>query len=435
MTTTASSMFFAASRILLAISLLTAATAQAAAIQKEGFWHDGLYRTYLFYIPDTVQPEAPLLVSLHGHSSNADVIAEYNNGEMRRIADREGFAIAWPNGATSLGPIDTLRAWNAGACCTPAKELGVNDRGFIHSVVERMGSKLSIDPTRVYATGHSNGAIMSHRLGLQSADTFAAIAPFSFQLSDNWSWRIPHHWYPDRAVAQLEMHAPNDELIPYEGRIGLQPGLWLDSTREGLENWGRISGCSGTPMRSNHPGAGAFRDTYISCRQGVQVELLTVGDGGHFDIHTTSENGGVELQEEIWGFLSRYSKPGHESDRLWNGQELERGQYLQSDNNRYRLSFQNDGNLVLRDRHTGAVLWASGTNGQRADRLVMQGDANLVIYSEGYWGWKSWWRWGWIEPKAIWASHTVGGGESRLELSDAGRLSIIRNNAAVWQRH
>lgn len=416
------------------ISLSGTTVVGAATIQKEGFWHDGLYRKFLFYIPDTVQPEAPVLVSLHGHSSNADTIAGYNNGKMRSIADREGFVIAWPYGVTSVDGIDYFRSWNAGSCCTPAKELGINDRGFIHEVVQRMGSKVRIDETRVYATGHSNGAIMSHRLGLQSADVFAAIAPFSFQLSDNWSWRIPHHWYPNRAVAQMEMHAPDDELIPYQGGIGLQPGLWLDSVHEGLENYGRISGCSGAPVRSDHPGEGAFVDAYADCGQDVQVKLLTVGKGGHYDIHTTSENGGVALQEEIWDFLSAHSKPGHKSDRIWNGQELRRGQWLESPNNRYRLTFQSDGNAVLTDTHTNGVLWASGTNGQRAERLVMQNDGNLVIYSEGYWGWKSWWHWGWIAPKAIWASNTVGAGESRLQLAGDGNLRILRNGNTVWQR-
>lgn len=402
---------------------------QAANIQEEGFWHDGLYRTFHYYIPDTLPAKAPLLVEIHGHSSSAEGIAGYNDGKMRKIADREGFAIAWPNGWTW-----PTRSFNAGSCCTPAKELFIDDRGFMLKMVERMRSKVSIDATRVYATGHSNGGIMTHRLGLQSADVFAAIAPFSFQLSDNWSWRIPPSWYPDRSVAQLAMHAPDDELIPYYGAIGLQPGLWFDSAREGLDNWSRISACSGSPLRTQHSGVGAFRDTYRDCEQGVEVELLTVGQGGHFDIPKPHLNGGVELQEEIWGFLSEYSKPGHQSDRLWNGQTLKRKQWLQSPDGRYRLTFQSDGNAVLRDRQTNSVVWASGTAGQHGDRLVMQDDGNLVIYSEGYWGWKGPWHWGYIKPAAIWASNSVGSGESRLQVSNDGRLSIVRNQATVWQR-
>ena len=37
--------------------------------------------------------------------------------------------------------------------------------------------RYSIDSTRVYATGHSNGATMTWALGLDAAELFAAIAP------------------------------------------------------------------------------------------------------------------------------------------------------------------------------------------------------------------------------------------------------------------
>ena len=47
------------------------------------------------------------------------------------------------------------------------------------------------------------------------------------------------------------------------------------------------------------------------------------------------------------------------------------------------LTLQPDGNLVLYEVG-GAALWDSGTVGKEADRLVVQGDCNLVLYGKGH---------------------------------------------------
>ena len=47
------------------------------------------------------------------------------------------------------------------------------------------------------------------------------------------------------------------------------------------------------------------------------------------------------------------------SDRLMNGEKLERGQSLTSRNGAYTLTLQDDGNLVLTE--CGEAVWATGT--------------------------------------------------------------------------
>ena len=49
-------------------------------------------------------------------------------------------------------------------------------------------------------------------------------------------------------------------------------------------------------------------------------------------------------------------------DTLTEGQKLEKGGSLTSNNGAYTLTLQDDGNLVLASR--GEAVWASGTNGQ-----------------------------------------------------------------------
>ena len=67
---------------------------------------------------------------------------------------------------------------------------------------------------------------------------------------------------------------------------------------------------------------------------------------------------------------------------LSSGSTLRPGDALTSQNGRYRLELQSDGNLVVYDRN-GAALWASRTAGNPGARLAIQNDGNLVIYSSG----------------------------------------------------
>ena len=58
--------------------------------------------------------------------------------------------------------------------------------------------------------------------------------------------------------------------------------------------------------------------------------------------------------------------------------------YLLSQNHRYQLIFQTDGNLVEYDLsagHGGIAIWASGTVGMGANLAAFQSDGNFVIYA------------------------------------------------------
>ncbi len=112
---------------------------------------------------------------------------------------------------------------------------------------------------------------------------------------------------------------------------------------------------------------------------------------------------------------------GPDTDRLVadESHELAPGEYLESTNGDYRLYFQaSDGNLVLRDTATGSPLWASNTAGDGATRLTLQGDGNLVLYTDG--------------GDAVWASDTAGSGADELVLEDDGTLVLYDDGSPVW---
>jgi hypothetical protein len=103
------------------------------------------------------------------------------------------------------------------------------------------------------------------------------------------------------------------------------------------------------------------------------------------------------------------------SDRLMNGEKLERGQSLTSRNGAYTLTLQDDGNLVLAAR--GEAVWATGTNGKDAERLEVQKDGNCVLYTSD-------------EP--IWHTDTKGAKDVRLLLQDDRNLVLYGFDGPAW---
>ena len=106
------------------------------------------------------------------------------------------------------------------------------------------------------------------------------------------------------------------------------------------------------------------------------------------------------------------------SDRLVAGGRLLAGQAIVSPNGRYRLVYQNDGNLVMYDLTTGGALWFTGTTGAPG-QVVLQGDGNLVIYSAG--------------NAALWFTGTPGNTGAFLALQSDGNLVLYsRTGTPLW---
>lgn len=107
-------------------------------------------------------------------------------------------------------------------------------------------------------------------------------------------------------------------------------------------------------------------------------------------------------------------------DSLRNGQELKRNQSLVSEDRRYYVTFQEDGNFVLSG--PSGTLWASNTSGiTNARNVIMQRDGNLVMYTE--------------ENKAVWASHTNGRPRTKFIVQNDGNAIIYSDKIAVWATH
>lgn len=102
-------------------------------------------------------------------------------------------------------------------------------------------------------------------------------------------------------------------------------------------------------------------------------------------------------------------------DTLTEGQKLQKGDSLTSNNGAYTLTLQDDGNLVLAAR--GEAVWASGTDGQGVVRAEVQTDGNFVLYTA---------------DKPVWHTDTKGKKDVKLVLQDDRNVVLYAADGPAW---
>lgn len=281
---------------------------------------NGVKRSYYLHLPKGYDSSKkyPLVLFFHGYG-NSPKIAEWYSG-MSRKADKEGFIVAYPKG-TGYGP-GLYLSWNAGFCCDLAAQRKVDDVGFSKALIESLENKYSIDSSRIYATGHSNGALFVHRLALELPNTFAAVAPVSGSVG---GYTKPEHSEMNKTMHHqplifenkptfvpipiLIAHGKLDTIIPYNG--GTHHGSTFDSVNQTVKFWLNNNKCdlkSKTSVEKN----GTIVDAY-RCPDSV-VELVTYPEGhhawfrGNYDKLKYRRINYEKATDLVWDFFKKHKK-------------------------------------------------------------------------------------------------------------------------------
>lgn len=251
--------------------------------------HDGLQRKFIIYLPDAYdqQHEYPLVLAIHGGGGTAEGSIHYF--ELSQKANEENFVIVYPEGIGIPILGKSFGSWNGGNCCGPALKNNVDDVGFIRKMIEQIEGDFRIDPKRIYATGMSNGAIMSYALACELSDKIAAIAP----VGSIGHYKECRQKYP---VPVLHIHGVDDPCAVYEGCTNCQGcsakfmksmgfkfkenRMDVESVTSFLDKHRQINGCSET-KREIFKNKGATCFEYQNCDNNADVVLCSVEGLGH----------------------------------------------------------------------------------------------------------------------------------------------------------
>ncbi len=218
-------------------------------------------REYWVHIPPGLEPATPvpLVVALHGAGGTPEGLKQSTGFDEQ--ADRRGFVVVYPRGLD--------RTWRVVG--------SEKDVDFLNAMVEQIASDLSIDRTRVFAAGISQGALMTHRLGC-TEELFKAIASIAASVS----MFFENCTHPD-PVPALFILGTADPIYPFDEASGNALGHW--GGVGGAEFWARRIGCTGAPVMQDLPdiaddGMTTTLWTYGGCPRG-EIRLYGVNGGGH----------------------------------------------------------------------------------------------------------------------------------------------------------
>lgn len=258
----------------------------------------GRTRNYRVHPPKDYDGKSPLslVLVLHGAIQGATNVERMSG--MSAKADQENFLAVYPNGTSGSGLAPT---WNAGACCGYAQRNNVDDVGFLRALIGRLEHDYSVDPKRIFATGISNGGMMSYRLACEMSERIAAIAPV--EGAQDVECR------PSRPVSVLIFHGTADFLVPYNGGttpFQLGPKRSDASVPWTVDFWMKQDACSATP---EHKETNQLRiDTYTGCKDRAGVTLYAIFGGHHMWPGTVLSRNNIPATDIMWAFFAAHPK-------------------------------------------------------------------------------------------------------------------------------
>ena len=190
-------------------------------------------RPYHLAVPEGEGP-FPLVVFLHGAFATGEAMV--NNGELRRLVEVHGFALAAPTSGTMQIRGRQLTNWEVRDGRPSSIEGGfAADDAFVRAVARNAASNHAISAT--YLSGFSRGSSLVWDMACHDPSGFDA---FISVAGGFW-----HPMAQDCAapVHLLHVHGWRDRTVPLEGRLLRGGALRQGDIFAGLDTWRRKNGC------------------------------------------------------------------------------------------------------------------------------------------------------------------------------------------------
>jgi polyhydroxybutyrate depolymerase len=239
------------------------------------------------------------------------VVWTQQEARFDRVADREGVVVVYPQ---ALPPDPTQPpkfltnppAWEDGRAL-PDRPL-FDDIAFFRALLDDLPKRTSIDTSRVYVTGFSNGASMCFRLAVELHDRIAAIAPIAGYIRVE---AIPKPMPTLYIIGEVDPMVPpkgGEIFIPWTGKTMLRPPI-----RGMLDHWATLMG-GALPAVVESDVNGVRTERY---QGSVEMLFVTVEALGH---HWSGGRGQLKRElagpwnnrldgnEAIWKFFARHAR-------------------------------------------------------------------------------------------------------------------------------
>jgi poly(3-hydroxybutyrate) depolymerase len=257
-------------RILITVFCVSLLTFNLKA-QIEDFKVGTTTRKMLVYAPSGIEPNRPLLLSLHG--LNQDIAYQQNQTKWEEVAKANNFVVVYPGGINN--------SWDLS---------GTSDTNFILAIIDEMFKRYGIDRDRVYLSGFSMGGMMTYHAMNVIADKIAAFAPVSGYLMGG------PNTSSSRPVPIIHTHGSADNVVPFSG-VQTCLDAWI--ARDKCPKTAKVT----KPYPANKPYSSGTKYYWGAGTDSVEIVLLRIEGAGHW--HSIDPNG-INTTQEIWNFCKKY---------------------------------------------------------------------------------------------------------------------------------
>lgn len=275
---------------------------KASENSMEKFNYNGMEREYIYYAPDNLKKDAPLVVVLHGFTSSAKKIMDYSS--FNKLANENNFAVVYPQGTKDK---DSNTFWNVGYSFH--SDITIDDVDFIVSLVKYLQNKHSLSVRNTFLTGMSNGGEMCYLIACEQPQVFRAIAPVAGMMLqsffDNCNSINP--------IPVFAVFGTDDKVTNFDGDLDNNDGwgsyISIPST---IEYWAKRIDYEtivfDTLNNANVTDSSYIvSERYIKRQNEEEVMFYKVIHGGH-EWPGAWGNMDVSISREIWDFFKAYIK-------------------------------------------------------------------------------------------------------------------------------
>ena len=238
------------------------------------------------YVPGTVSASPAIVMALHPCGGSGPSF--YSSTEFASLADRYGFVVIFPSASSKKS--NCFDNWSDASKVRG----GRTDPVSLMSMITYTEQQFHGDPSRVFVTGSSSGAMMTNAMAALYPEVFKAGAAFM---------GVPFACFPNEAAYQ-----PGGNSTPCVGKTAQQwgdlvrqanPGysgpwprmqLWhgtadpvvsYSELAEEIKQWTNVHGLSTTPTSTDSPQSGWTRQRFNDSSGTTQVEAISVAGAGH----------------------------------------------------------------------------------------------------------------------------------------------------------
>lgn len=250
---------------------------------------DGVRHDFITCLPENTEG-APLVLMLHGYGGNAESLRSTLHFE--EDANPLGYAVVYVTGAPDPNDSTSASGWNSGLGLE-----GNKDVEFLTALAGYLQKEYSLDKSRAFAIGFSNGAFMTHRLAMEAGSTFTAVVSVAGMMPESiWAARSEKN-----DIGFFQITGEKDDVVP-KNSDGSAKFSKAPAIEDVMDYWASTNGLE--LSYTKEIGKGSQLSVYDGEKSDRQVWHLFVKNGRHS--WPSEDINGIDTNTLILEFLEAH---------------------------------------------------------------------------------------------------------------------------------